>query len=597
MKRNVGLVFLFTFLVTLAFFYSCQQDGNKKGEPAIQQYLSVQTDALLLQLDTLATAVVQKKPLPYLQQVFMQCRRLYKSTEAVVEYYFQGLTKRINGPALPDVKTEDGQVWPPHGLQMIEQYLYGGYSDTTAALLGNEIKLLQTDLRFVKANMAYNSISPAHLHEIVQHQLIRIAALGITGADAPLSKQSITEAAWSLEGLRQLLQQYGSKIPPLLDTCVHRLYSNPSFDGFDRMAFLQQYLMPLSMVLDTLLAYPAGSDSLMVKPFRGTLASLMQGKGFVPDYYANYAIAATNPSKVALGKQLFFDPSLSASGTISCGTCHQPSRYFTDGQAKASNFVHGGSLQRNTPTLYYAALQSQQFYDLRSTTLEDQANEVMNSHNEFNLSSNAIAQKLASKPVYAQQFKNAFTGKTVFGGFEVRNAIAAYVRSLSPFTTAFDRYMAGDKAAMTTEAVQGFNLFAGKAKCATCHFMPLFNGNIPPWYAKSESEIIGVPQQPLWQNAIIDADSGRYAINRLDALLFAFKTPTVRNVAKTAPYMHNGVYSSLQQVVTFYQKGGGAGIGIPLPTQTLPFDSLQLNEAEKQALIAFMEALTDKQDY
>jgi cytochrome c peroxidase len=137
-------------------------------------------------------------------------------------------------------------------------------------------------------------------------------------------------------------------------------------------------------------------------------------------------------------------------------------------------------------------------------------------------------------------------------------------------------------------------LFAGKAKCATCHFIPVFNGTIPPWYNKTESEIIGVPVSPVTRNAVIDPDPGRYAIHRLDELAFAFKTPTVRNAALTAPYMHNGAYQTLEEVIAFYHLGGGSGIGIDLPGQSLPFDNLQLSTPEKKALIAFIHALTDE---
>jgi cytochrome c peroxidase len=596
-NRRLMLVASSVLLLAFSLFFSCRQPAVKPGgEAAVKVLLNRQTDSLLLQLDLLSQMVTERKTITVLQNCFAQCRKWYKKTEALTEYYFQGLTKRINGPALPDVKPEDGQVWPPHGFQVIEQYLYGGYTGTATAGIVNEIKLLQTDLRFVKSNMAYNSIIPAHLYELLQHQLIRITTIGITGADAPLSKLSIAEAAWSLQGMNEITAACGrNPDDSSFAKAISYLLAHTHFDSFNRMEFVQQYLIPLGDALSKSTAFSGGSDSLMTKPFRGTLAGFLQGKGFNPDYYAAYAVAAANPAKVELGKKLFFDKNLSRSGTISCASCHKPELYFTDGQTKAADFVHGGSLARNTPTLYYAALQSQQFWDLRSVTLEDQADEVMKNKSEFNLSSATVAKKILSQPVYLTMFKQAFSAKDSFGNFEVRNAIAAFVRSLNPFSSAFDAYMAGNKTAMTQEEIQGFNLFAGKAKCATCHFIPLFNGNIPPWFIRSESEIIGVPQKPVWQKALIDPDLGRYKINQMEELRFAFKTPGIRNAAKTAPYMHNGVYNTLEDVVEFYHKGGGAGLGISLPSQSLPFDSLELNSAEKKAIVSFMKALTDKQ--
>jgi cytochrome c peroxidase len=240
-------------------------------------------------------------------------------------------------------------------------------------------------------------------------------------------------------------------------------------------------------------------------------------------------------------------------------------------------------------------MQSHQFHDLRSITLEDQADEVMKNSREFNFTSTGIAKKIAGDTAYLAMFAKAFgKKKDMVSSFELRNAVAAYVRSLMPFASPFDAYMNGDRSALNGEQIHGFNLFMGKAKCGTCHFAPLFNGNIPPWFNKSESEIIGVPARVAWQNATIDSDSGRYRINQMQELLFAFKTPTVRNVEKTGPYMHNGVYKTLEDVVTFYHKGGGVGIGIPLIYQSLPFDSLSLNQVERKAIVAFMKSLTDK---
>jgi cytochrome c peroxidase len=247
-----------------------------------------------------------------------------------------------------------------------------------------------------------------------------------------------------------------------------------------------------------------------------------------------------------------------------------------------------------TPGLFYAAMQSHQFYDLRSTTLEDQAHQVIFNKDEFNFSDTAIVNKLTKDSAYGEAFSKAFPKSDKLSGYEVRNAIGAYVRSLMPFRSRWDQYMQGNKEALTAEEKHGFTLFAGKAKCATCHFIPLFNGNIPPWYTKSESEIIGVPQQAVWTKAIIDPDSGRYRINPISELAFAFKTPTVRNIEKTGPYMHNGVYTSLNDVVEFYHRGGGVGLGIDLPFQTLPFDSLILSKTDKKAIVAFMRSLTDE---
>lgn len=151
--------------------------------------------------------------------------------------------------------------------------------------------------------------------------------------------------------------------------------------------------------------------------------------------------------------------------------------------------------------------------------------------------------------------------------------------------------MRGEEANFTDEEKLGMNLFMGKALCATCHFMPLTNGTVPPFYAETEKEVIGVPETAA--NKALDDDLGFYWRYEKEVHYGMFKTPTVRNVALTAPYMHNGVYATLEQVMDFYNQGGGGGLGFELEHQTLPFDNLELTQKEQKAIIAFMKTLTD----
>jgi len=157
----------------------------------------------------------------------------------------------------------------------------------------------------------------------------------------------------------------------------------------------------------------------------------------------------------------------------------------------------------------------------------------------------------------------------------------------------FDRAVRGDSTALTTGERRGFNLFMGKALCGTCHFAPLFGGTTPPDLLEAEPEVIGVPAEAIARRARLDLDPGRSGFDGEPLHQHAFKTPTLRNVALTAPYMHNGVFRTLQEVVDFYDAGGGAGLGLTVPNLTLPADSLHLSRQEKRDLVAFLEALTD----
>jgi cytochrome c peroxidase len=146
---------------------------------------------------------------------------------------------------------------------------------------------------------------------------------------------------------------------------------------------------------------------------------------------------------------------------------------------------------------------------------------------------------------------------------------------------------------LSKREINGFNVFMGKAKCGTCHFLPLFNGAKPPRYYFTESEVLGVPAEKHKNKAVIDNDSGRILITGIPIHLFAFKTPTIRNIALTAPYMHNGVFDTLEEVVEFYDSGGGSGLKIAPENQTLPPEKLKLTRQEKKDLVLFMKSLTD----
>ena len=187
-------------------------------------------------------------------------------------------------------------------------------------------------------------------------------------------------------------------------------------------------------------------------------------------------------------------------------------------------------------------------------------------------------------------YKKAFPNSNNIEIWQVQNALASYIRSLNAFDSKFDIYMRGSSN-FTTQEKLGFNLFAGKAKCATCHFIPLFNGTVPPGYQKTEQEVIGVPSDKKGKK--ISPDLGRYAQYQMPQLKNSFKTPTLRNVAVTAPYMHNGVYNTLEEIVDFYNQGGGIGLGLSIDNQTLPQDKLNLSDNEAKALVAFMKTLTD----
>ncbi|WP_449438451.1 cytochrome-c peroxidase [Pedobacter steynii] len=239
-----------------------------------------------------------------------------------------------------------------------------------------------------------------------------------------------------------------------------------------------------------------------------------------------------------------------------------------------------------------AGLQAASFYDNRVNYLEDQATDVISSADEMHGSMPTAVKRLKENPAYVLKFNVAFPkSKESVSDYNIRNALGSYIRTLTSLNSPFDKYVRGDKTKLTKQELNGFNLYMGKAKCGTCHFTPLFNGTVPPDFRVTETEVIGVPLNA--NSKEIDTDPGKYNLRKLTLYKNAFKTPTVRNIALTAPYMHNGIYKTLEEVVDFYNEGGGVGLGMDIPNQTLPFDKLNLTDTEKKDIVAFLKKLTD----
>ena len=587
--------------------YSCgpaAHSPESSPEAAIQDTVLAQINALQVFLkDSFQRAVeeaaVDKRQL---QHLFIQTRLLYKKFEWAAEYFTGSTTQMVNGPPVLEIEDADfldpALVRPvqPSGLQVIEELLFPTYDSTQKALLRAQLQQLQSNLNVYTAYFNQYPMSDWRILDAARQEVFRILTLGITGYDAPLTLNSMAEAATSLRSLQGILSAYISQAADTLlsakmQAATAYLQNHLDFDTFNRAVFITRYGNPIGRRITALsknLQVPEVRYNRLLNQDAGTL---FDTGAFNTNAFAPGPAAYPTPEKVALGKQLFHETALSGNGSRSCASCHQPAKAFTDGLAKHPAINGQGVIDRNAPTLINAALQSNLFYDMRALTLEDQIRDVVEDPQEMGGSLRQAVAYLSKHKSYRVRFAEAFPDRlpNPVDSFTVANAIAAYVRSLTGFNSRFDRYMRGDSSALTLQEVKGFNLFMGKAKCATCHFMPLFNGIAPPKYIASEAEVIGVPAS-LAEHTI-DPDLGWYNTIGVEAYRHAFKTPTVRNITKTAPYMHNGVYATLEQVMAFYNKGGGAGLGLDLPNQTMSEDSLQLNDREMAAVIAFMKSL------
>jgi cytochrome c peroxidase len=277
------------------------------------------------------------------------------------------------------------------------------------------------------------------------------------------------------------------------------------------------------------------------------------------------------PEKIALGAALFSDPMLSADRTTSCASCHDPNRAFTDGRRVAVG-VFGRTGARATPALLNRGYGSAFFWDGRATTLEAQVLEPIQNPNELGTSVDQVIARLMDSPHYVAAFANAF-GDTPRRE-NLSRALASFVRSIRAGGTPVDRFVNGEHHALTDQERHGLRIFRGKANCTACHIGPAFSDE--RFHNTGVAWRTGAP-----------ADEGRFRVTARAADRGAFKTPTLREIARTAPYMHDGAFDTLAEVITFYDGGGHAN-----PHLDPEVRPLKLTEPEKQALESFLRALS-----
>ncbi len=595
MYRIIGL-----FLLALTIPAFLPGEIEPIGQPVYNRFLA-DKNKFHQQLQQLAGYVATDLPADSLRVAFIRSRLAYKRIEWLLEYYQPFVASHINGPPVVEVEgTEPGQT-PifPTGLQVIEPLLFPVYNPGRKADLTHELTMVLAYSEHVEQGIPTDKITDADVLDAMRQQLFRLLTAGLTGYDAPETKTGLLEAALSLQTLRDVFRPYARRLPQPMATELEQRWTDAirvlnmaaDFTDFDRVSFIREQLYPLSRTLQQArktLTIPSATTGRVLSP---NVATLSDSGAFRADYLVNFGEFISTPQKVALGRILFFDPLLSGNNARACASCHQPERAFTDGLTKSRSFSGRKRVLRNAPTLINSGLQSAQFYDSRAFYLEDQAHDVLTNAHEMSVSPDTIVLKLAASSAYRKLFNEAFSSGLTAPN--MRNALACYVRSLMSLNARPDRYLRGEAVAFSADEKLGLNLFLGKARCATCHFFPVYNDFLPPHFEKTESEIIGVPHRRKVRNARVDTDFGKFNTYQKERHRFAFKTPTVRNVGLTAPYMHNGVYKTLEQVIDFYNRGGGRGIGMQLQGQTLAETPLNLTAGEQVALVAFLRSLTD----
>jgi cytochrome c peroxidase len=286
-----------------------------------------------------------------------------------------------------------------------------------------------------------------------------------------------------------------------------------------------------------------------------------------------YLVPEDNPvtrEKAELGKMLYFDKRLSADDTISCASCHVPSAGFADPN-RFSKGVGGKLGNRQSPTVINTAFNLFQFWDGRAASLEEQAVGPMANPVEMAHTLDGVEKRVASIGGYKPYFKAAFGDKTITID-RIAKAIASYERTVLSGNSAYDRFVGGDKAALSESAQRGLALFEGKAFCTRCHVGFNFTDNI--------FHNLGVGM------AAPEPDLGRYVVTKDEKDKGAFKTPTLRDISRTAPYLHDGSAATLEEVIELYNRGGEKNAWLDPK-----MEPLNLSEQDKKDLVEFLKAL------
>lgn len=606
-----------TILIALFCIWSVQSGfKTPSANAAFTFQLKAKSDNALIATEQCITDLhthIRSQDLEKSLSAFHRARRNYKSFEYLYEYFHHSAIKRhINGAPLPQLepKVATINVFPPQGFQRMEELLYEATPDW--AQLSQLAKSLSQELENISTYHQHLLLYDRHVLEATRYQLIRLYTLGLTGFENPASDSTLSEVKTSFLSLRAPLAHYAKQLSPMHHAQLNKIfdksinYFETSFDDFDRLGFLREIhnpLFELSLNIHLGLGIETFEEvNTAPVPTNYAATRLFDINLLNRDFFLKYPENEITDAERELGRVLFYDPALSFNNSMACVSCHHPDKAFTDGLPKSISNDQSTEVNRNAPTLVNALFAGAYFHDLRAGKLTMQTEHVMANPKEFNVRPLELAEKLNKSAGYKALFQSAYPGlKEPIQPRTIQSALASYVASLVSWNSPFDRYARGEADTIDPEVVKGYNLFMGKASCGTCHFAPNFNGLVPPFYDDTESEVLGVPATNDTINPTLDADLGRIKNGKrseeAEHFMHSFKTPTVRNIALTAPYFHNGAYPTLEEVMWFYNQGGGQGIGIAIPNQTLPPDALGLSKAEISAIIAFMNSLTDAENF
>lgn len=601
-KKKTVLIFILS--IPLLVLLISLKNGNMHLQ--FNELFSKQLDSLKMGLIELKSETIAKN-YRNSKRKYLQFRDYYKQIEFLLEFKFPTLCKeKINANPLPRLERNsfNSNVLEPHGLQVLDELIFEKNINFTE--VNNEIILLEK----IFSELPEFEILISEFWIAARIQIVRLAHLTLASFDAPGSRNGLQDVKSSLMGIRKFshflfpekkseIEKMEQRYLRILNNSIEKLKGEAN--GFNYFQYIKYSLNPLfSIMLQIHLQQgwdmPQEINS-MPQAINYLSENLFSESILNKNYFYTYPAQIQKDSIILLGQYLFFDPVLSASNKMACATCHSPEKAFTDGKKTSVQAYDKAAPARNAMSLENCVYTEKFFWDLRSEHLIFQMDHVVSNAQEFNSNWFEIAEKLQKSKEYKNLFVQIFKQSQIQPQ-QIKLALSAYVAHLTGFNSFFDSLLNKEfeKTKYNLSIVNGFNLFIGKGNCATCHFTPTFAGLVPPYFQETESEVLAVPSVFPSKKATLDLDLGRYSNilkEKHEIYKFSFKTPTLRGVEKTAPYMHNGAFKTLEDVMDFYNKGGGAGFNIYLENQTLGTDKLNLSKQEIKDIILFLKSLSN----
>lgn len=560
-------------------------------------------------------AELQKKPQDKAQfkEAYQAMRASYKDLEIYFSYYNPDIIKKkLNGAPLPFIEenSPDANIIDPTGLQVIDELV-----ETSAENQAAMEKLTKQFKNNVTNNLKFlpiGIISDRNILELYRINLFKILAMEISGFETPGTSLGIKDAAITLQSINTLLQLELQRLklnPELIEECHEAIKSSEQYmqkstkvlTEFDHFTFTRDHLQKLYRLCAEIHEISGIEYASEVYPNPKAInwknKSLFSHQLLNKIYFSQ--VKENDKALIELGRQLFYEPLLSHNVERSCASCHNPQKAFTDGLKTSEALNRHGHIKRNSPSIANAIYATEYFSDLRAEMIVQQIEHVVFSPDEFGSSYTEIENNLSSCAEYKSTFQKIFKNKekSPITKNNISTALSAFIQHQSSWNSDFDKAIAGEITNLSLEARSGYNLFMGKGQCGTCHFAPAFSGLAPPWFDDSESENLGILTHLDTLNPKLDSDLGKGRSSKVKERLKLyhghFKTTSVRNVALTSPYMHNGSLKSIDEVLDFYNHGGGQGLGIEVAGQTLSPNKLGLNKDEKDVIKAFLVSLTD----